>query len=340
MHQKLRALFPTIPDDGLRVGYSTTADNVPPHFILISVRLADGSWINASTALLQIPGGTFTGVLGSTILMALAIVPLGIWLMRATTRPLRTFAQAAERLGRDVDAAPVPESGPSDVRRTVRAFNDMQSRIRQLLGERTQMLAALSHDLRTPLTRLRLRAELIEDDEQQERMLTDLREMEAMVNSALAYLRDDAAGEDMRRIDVASLLDTIASEASDRGCRVSVEKHAACVTIGRPLALKRAFSNLVDNAIKYGDRAQIALRIEDGAAVITIDDSGPGIPAGKEEVVFKPFIRLEPSRSRDTGGVGLGLSLARTVFRSHGGEVRLENLGGGGLRALVTLPAS
>ncbi len=340
LQQKLQALFPAVPAAGLRVGYSSTADDAAPHFILISVQLSDGSWINASTALLQIPHDAFTGVLGSTFLMALAIVPLGIWLMRATTRPLRIFAKAAERLGRNVDAEPVPETGPSDVRRTVRAFNDMQSRIRQLLAERTQMLAALSHDLRTPITRLRLRAELIEDSEQQNRMLADLRDMEAMVNSALAYLREDAAAEDVRRIDVSSLLDTIASEASDQGRLVAVEKHAACVISGRPLALKRAFSNLVDNAIKYGDTARIALRADGATAVIAIDDSGPGIPVDQVEAVFQPFMRLETSRSRDTGGVGLGLALARTVFRSHGGDVRLQNLAGGGLRALVRLPTA
>ena len=215
----------------------------------------------------------------------------------------------------------------------------MQTRLHRFVEDRTQMLAAISHDLRTPLTRLRLRAEFVEDPEQQRKMLADLEEMEAMIASTLAFARDDARKEPRVPIDLAALLQSLVDDLGDAGNTVEYSgpehKTIAC----RPVALRRAIGNLIDNALKYGGCARVALLDgrEDGHVAIRIDDDGPGIPEGEQEKVFAPFYRLERSRSRDTGGTGLGLSVARTIARAHGGDVTLRNRPDGGLSALLLL---
>jgi signal transduction histidine kinase len=258
--------------------------------------------------------------------------------IRRLTAPLRTLARAAERLGRDVNAPPLEERGAADVRQTLRAFNEMQARIQRFIEDRTRMIAAISHDLRTPITRLRLRAEFVEDAEQQAKMLADLDAMETMIRATLGFAREEANQEPRCDLDLVALLRAIC-EDSPGACLTVEPAGTGTLTInGQPVALRRGFGNLIDNAVKYGHRARVRLSNGGDGAIVEIDDDGPGLPEEELERVFKPFYRVEQSRSRDTGGTGLGLSVARTVFRAHGGDVVLSNLSGGGLRATVTLP--
>ena len=253
-------------------------------------------------------------------------------------RPITRLAAAAERLGIDGDVSMLQETGAPEMRAAARAFNAMQLRLRRLIDDRTQMLAAISHDLKTPITRLRLRAEFIEEPGLQEKMLADLAEMEAIVASTLAFARSDARSEGSEAVDLADMLQSLAEARADSGALVGYEGPAHLTIKARPVALRRALSNLIDNAIKYGSSAHIALRLDDRQAVVEIDDQGPGIADEQMELVFRPYYRLEGSRSRETGGVGLGLSIARAVIRAEGGEIVLTNRPEGGLRARVTLP--
>jgi signal transduction histidine kinase len=222
------------------------------------------------------------------------------------------------------------------------AFNGMASNIRRFVADRTQMLAAIGHDLRTPITRLRLRAEFLEDEEQQRRMLADLAEMEAMIAATLAFARDDAAAEPATAVDLAALARTVLDEAADATPELAEQIAYAgpehLVVALRPLAMKRALGNLVANALKYGAAARLTLDPRGAGAVIAIEDDGPGIPDAALEEVFQPFRRIEGSRNRETGGTGLGLTIARSILRAHGGEVTLHNREGRGLRVVATLP--
>jgi signal transduction histidine kinase len=265
------------------------------------------------------------------------------WAVRQMMIPVRTLAEAAERLGRDVANAPdLPETGPTEIATASIAFNTMASRIRRFVEDRTFLITAIGHDLRTPITRLKLRAEYMDDDEQRAKMLADLDEMEAMVAATLAFGRDVATSEAVARIDLASLLRTVLDEAADgapdQADALAYDGPDHLPVLARPLSLKRAVMNLVANALKYGDAARVKLARTERSVQIDIDDNGPGIPAADAEAVFEPFRRLETSRNRETGGSGLGLSIARNIVRAHGGDILLRNLPGGGLRASVTLP--
>jgi signal transduction histidine kinase len=214
----------------------------------------------------------------------------------------------------------------------------MQTRIKRFIQDRTQMLAAISHDLRTPITRMKLRAEFVDDDEQRTKMLKDLDEMEAMIASTLSFARDDAANEAVQTVDVGSLLSTLVDDQRQAGCDAGYDGPVHLMVSARRMSLKRALTNLIDNAVKYGKRARVALRRGPADIEIDVDDDGSGIPAPEMERVFSPFYRLESSRSRETGGTGLGLTITRNAIRSMGGDVQLINRVGGGLRARVTLP--
>jgi signal transduction histidine kinase len=280
-----------------------------------------------------------TAPVASTLVMAVAIVVFAWWASGWITAPLSDFARAAECLGMDVNARPLAEDGPEEVRAAARAFNQMQTRIRTFVEDRLRMLAAISHDLRGPITRLRLRTEQMAlDADVQRKMLGDLDEMAEMVASSLAFARDEAADEASQPIDLAALLTTLSDDATDAGHPVNFSWEGRLVYRGRPLAMKRLFTNLIDNAVRYGSRAEVQLSAGPQRVEVAIDDDGPGIPRDQAENVFKPFFRLESSRNRRTGGVGLGLATARTIARAHGGDIVLENRPQGGLRAKVTLP--
>ena len=307
--------------------------------LMVSVQLPDNSWLNfAAPVDPPEPFWSLRFAL-SLVVMLLAVGVLSALVVHHLTKPLANFARAAQRLGVDVKAPSLPESGPAEVRQATRAFNEMQDRIRRFVEDRTQMVAAISHDLGTPITRLRLRAELIEDEEQRMKTLGDLEDMEKMVSSTLAFARDEATDEPRVLVDLRSLLQRVCDDVADAGHSVGLTVDDEAVPFAcRPVALRRALTNLVENAVKYGQAARVSLEVGEKSTLIRIDDDGPGIPEELQEDAFKPFRRLEASRNRETGGVGLGLTVARTIIRAHGGDVALGNREEGGLRVDVNLP--
>jgi signal transduction histidine kinase len=315
-----------------------------PSVMLVSLRFPDSSWLNMRIELPAPRPWHSETFLFAFLLMTLAAAALTLWAVRRLTRPVRDLAAAADRLGRDVNAPPLPENGPSEVATAAHAFNTMAERIRRFVGDRTQMLAAIGHDLKTPITRLKLRAELLDDDEQRRKIIADLEEMEAMIGATLAFARDSAAAEPSVPVDLAVLCRTVLDEAADaapdRADSITYEGPEHLTVRARPVALKRALANLIGNALAYGQAARLRLSpAASGQLAIDIDDDGPGVPPDELENVFLPFRRLETSRNRETGGTGLGLPIARNILRAHGGDVVLRNLPRGGLRAAVTLPA-
>lgn len=268
---------------------------------------------------------------------ALAVSPLAWWFARRISAPIAALGKGAERLGRDPRAPPLQIHGSSEVNAAVAAFNEMQERLRRYVDDRTAMVGAIAHDLRTPLTRLRFRVEAVPDDVKT-KFVADIDQMEAMISATLSFVKDTARPRERTRMELASLVETVMDEAAETGRDTAVEHADRVVIEGDPLALKRLLTNLVDNALKFGKRARARVFVKDGAAVVEIEDNGPGMPDCELERAFEPFHRLEGSRSRDTGGAGLGLAVVRAVARGHGGDVTLENRAKGGLIARVTLP--
>jgi signal transduction histidine kinase len=311
--------------------------------MLVGLRMPDGNWLNFNAEIEPPTPWHSPTFLVAFMLMTAAAALLTLWAVRRLTQPVRTLAMAAERLGRDVNAPPLPEDGPTEVAKAAAAFNTMAARIRRFVQDRTEMLTAIGHDLRTPITRLKLRAEFVEDDELRRKMLSDLEDLEGMVSATLAFGRDATATEPVSAIDLAELLRTVLDEAGDARPEASEALTYAgpshLTVRARPLALKRALSNLIANAVSYGGSAQVLLTQPlPGTIGVAIEDTGPGIPPQELDRVFEPFHRVESSRNRETGGVGLGLPIARNILRAHGGDVTLSNRPGGGARALVTLP--
>ncbi len=304
----------------------------------VSYRLDDGRWLNVWAQVARIDSLWRTRFFLAFFIMALVVTILSIWAVRRMTAPIALFAWAAERLGRDVNAPDLPEDGPREVHLAARAFNEMQRRLRRLIRGRTQMLAAISHDLRTPITRLRLRAEFVDDAVQRGKMLADLEQMEAMISATLAFAREDNAEEPRKSLDLAVLVQSACDDAVDGGHDVEYSGATRATCSGRPVALGRVFANLIDNAVKYGARARVTLVARPEQFLITVEDDGAGIAASEIERVFEPFYRIESSRNRDTGGTGLGLAVVRSIVRGHGGEVTLGNRPEGGLCVSVVLP--
>ncbi len=271
------------------------------------------------------------------VLMTLLVLALVLWGAKRSTRHLPRFAAAAEALGNDVNGAQLLNvTGPREVRRAAGAFNEMAQRVRRSLDERTEMLAAVSHDLRTLLTKLALRLELIDAAEDRERARDDVREMTALIDSVLTFAREDKADEPPVKLDLATLLITLTDDEHSLGRDVDYTGPDHHVIEGRSTALRRAFANLIDNAVRYGRSAAVTLTTDAGT-VIEIADHGPGIPEADRERALQPFQRLEPSRNRDTGGTGLGLAIALAVVKRHGGELTLLDAPGGGLIVRVVL---
>lgn len=269
--------------------------------------------------------------------LALALGVVLYAVARTITRPLGDLARAADAVGRGASATPLKESGAREIRRATRAFNAMQERLRRYLDSRTQVLAAMSHDLRTPLTRLRLRVESIDDDQLRQRLVEDLDEMSNMIRGALSVFRGLNDDEAAVPVDINELALELQRQHAELGGEVGIVGTARAPYVAKPLALKRCLGNLVQNAIRHGVRATV--QIDDGAQLIVrVLDEGPGIPEDMLEKVFEPFFRLEQSRNRDTGGTGLGLSIARDIAQAHGGSLSLHNRQSGGLEARLTLP--
>ena len=312
----------------------------PGAVIAGALRLPDGSWLHFRTRepLHQLDLGLERILLALTPAMGLILI--GGLLVRQMLMPMRRLAEAVERMGKQGGDAVelVPEAGPGELRRVIRAFNAMQARIHRLIEDRTQALAAVGHDLRTPLARLRLRADGIDQPGLHEAIRVDLTEMEAMIESLLAYLGGEGEAEAPSRVDVAVLCATVADDAADRGHDVAYDGPDHLELIVRPVGLKRAVVNLVENAIHHADRVWIRTAATDAAVTIAVEDDGPGIPEAALARVLEPFVRLDRARTRDTVGFGLGLAIVSRVMEAEGGTVTLENRAEGGLRARLTLP--
>nr|WP_198981525.1 ATP-binding protein [Herbaspirillum sp. ASV7] len=282
------------------------------------------------------PGGLFGP---QYLILFLALIALLAWLVaRMATRPIRQLAQAASRLGSDIDHAPLAETGPTEIRQAAHAFNAMQGRIRRQIQHRTHMLAAITHDLQTPLTRMRLRLEKVTDAELQQKLIDDLGVMHGMVREGLELARSMDSSEKIQALDIDSLLDSVCADAADAGQDVTLEGSTRAFVMAQPGALRRCLTNLIDNACKYGQLARVSIALEQQKILIRIRDQGPGIPEDALEAVFEPFYRLEASRSRDTGGTGLGLTIALNIVENHHGHLRLRNLAEGGLEVALELP--
>ncbi len=314
------------------------------HFLVapfeVGVRRADGRWtIVRPQAAFGLSPWQERLVLWF-VLTVLAMAPVTYIFARRLAAPIRLFADAAERLGRDPRAEPLEltgPAGPAEVGVAVKAFNDMQERLRRYVEDRTAMVAAIAHDLRTPLTRLRFRIENL-PDEQHTKMCADIDQMEEMIAAALTFVRDASRPGERTPLELSSLLESLCDEMAETGAATEVESGEKVVLDGDPMALRRLFSNLLENAVKFGGRARTRVFRDATNAFVEIEDDGPGIPASDRERVFEPFYRREPSRSRQTGGIGLGLAVVRSIARGHGGDVDLVNRVGGGLTARVQLP--
>ncbi|MGO9546361.1 MAG: ATP-binding protein [Rhodomicrobium sp.] len=307
-----------------------------PSYAHISVPLQSGDWLNvvvmprglappASPLLIQF--GTMAAISAIGIVLVLGRL----------TRPLKELSRAAKALGRGEMSVKLTEKGPREIAETIHAFNDMQERLTTFVHDRAKMLAALGHDLRTPITSLRLRAEFIEDEEIREQILQTLDEMHEMAESTLSFAREEAAQEQRRLVDIGALTSSVCEDLADTGLDVTCADTGRFAIPCRPVGMKRALRNIIENAVAYGHRARVSAECKQGMAVIVVDDDGPGIAYSDMEKVFKPFVRLENSRNKDTGGVGLGLAIARSIVHSHGGEIVLQNRPEGGLRVIMSL---
>jgi len=312
----------------------------PQFDVVASVPLHDGGWLNAQTQIHAEPVPLPLPSLLSAAIMAVASFAIVVIVARRVTRPLKALADSADAFGRGAPAPLLAEAGPDEARRLIAAFNRMQQRLVRFVADRTRMLAAIGHDLRTPITSLKLRAELLEDEEAKAKMLATLDEMEHMTEATLAFAREDATTEPGRTIDLAAAIASQVDDLAELGKPVIFAEEVPRLAYScRPTALKRAIGNLIENAVQYGERARVSLHATSAGPVITVDDDGPGIAEAKMEEAFKPFVRLEASRSRATGGIGLGLAIARSIVLAHGGELILSNRPEGGLRAEIRLPA-
>lgn len=325
----------------IEAGYdeAATANSfMPPQWVQMWIELEDHSQLHMAVEAKQVGALWTARMVVALAVLAMGLVLLAMWAARRVAAPLRRFAAAAQRLGTDVNAPPMSEAGPREIRTAAQTFNQMQARIRRFVEERTLMLAAISHDLKTSLTRLKLRAESIPDEAQRDKIIVEVEQMDAMLNATLSFARDEAAVEPSIRLDLAVLLQSLCDDASDTGKTASYGGPTHCTYSGHPIALRRLFSNLIDNAIKYGDEAKVQLQVGSDSVEVTVEDRGPGIPVPLRERVFAPFFRVEASRNRETGGTGLGLTVARTLTHHHGGEIVLEDAAPAGLRVRITLP--
>ena len=335
VHGRVAAGEPIVISEQTR-HFTVMADRLTFAPFSASLQLDDGRWATVE------PPRDILSPWQLRVLLALGIsmlllAPLVWWMARRLTRPIRVFAEAAERLGADPDAPPLTPSGPREVRTAIQAFNDMQASLRGHMRQRTQTVAAIAHDLRTPLTRLRFRAEQV-PEAVRDRMASDIEEMDALIAQAMAFVRGETTPEAREALDLDALAADCAGGFAETGADVVFDGGGALPVEGDPAALRRALGNLIGNAVKYGGGARARAFAEAGQGMVEIEDSGPGLADGELEAVFEPFQRGERSRSRETGGAGLGLTVARQAARAAGGDVTLRNRSEGGLAARLTLP--
>ena len=311
------------PDSSLAFTFVAAAQQTDGRWRVVE-RVRTGAGLGQQLALMAVLG-------------LLALLPLAWWFSRALAAPIRRFAVAADHMGQDADASPVPLEGPAEIVRAAASFNAMQARINRLVRERTQMVAAIAHDLRTPLARLSFRLDQLPPDAR-EKASTDIAEMSQMIEAALEFIRDQHRTGTREQLDLRLLAESVVDELADVGADAMLSPGRPAPLRGDPLALRRLVANLVDNALKYGRCARLSLDADDAGYALHIDDDGPGIDSSRSDHLFMPFVRGETSRNRETGGIGLGLATARGIALAHGGDIHLHNRPQGGLRATVMLP--
>lgn len=306
-------------------------------YIILSSKLENGQWVNLASAVRN--GEPFlirTLIIQAVVLYLLLLLPL-ILLGRYISRPLNQLTLQARSFGIE-DRGQLEETGPPDTKQLIGAFNEMKSRVEAMLDEKDVMLGAIGHDLRTPLAALRVRVENVEDENERNRMVAGIEDMDRTLNDILSLARIGRSHEKVEPNDLAALIETVVGEFEDRGQNVQHDVDEKILVDVRATLIRRALRNLIDNAVKYGGQAIVSVDIAGDSLKIHVDDNGPGIPAKKLDAMFDPFVRAEQSRNRSTGGSGLGLTLARAIAREHGGDVKLLNRDQGGLRASLTLP--
>lgn len=314
-------------------------ENLLSSDLRIAFRLGSGeSWLLVTP---KSDGQETVRMIRNAVLPVLAVVMIGlmsVWVARGVVKPLDDLAAAAEKLGRDRELSLVGDYNAPELQAIGSSFNAMQLRLKRFVDDRLQMIAAISHDLRTPLTRLRLFAEYLPDPDQRRQVLSDIADMEAMMSATLTFASNQLKDEPHSIVDLASLLISLCDTAADAGGRVSYDGPDHAKLQCRPVAIRRAFANLIDNGSKFGDQVQVTLHDSAAVIVVTITDDGPGIPADQREAALRPFTRLESSRNRETGGTGLGLTIAQDVILAHRGRIELGTAATGGLKVTVELP--
>lgn len=325
-------------------GEDTSVVNEESLRLISSVRLSEDYWLNVKVYRgTPFPQWARSSLL-SAILVAVVIIALVIVLFKQITKPLTKLARQARKLGMGERVEVIEENGPADIREAISAFNTMLQRIEKLLVHRTRSLAAISHDIRTPLTSLRLQAEFIEDDELQKGFKTKLDEMEKITEATLSFSKQDSWSEQIRHIELSSFIESITDDLQDLGLNVTANTTEKCPIRVRPTSLRRALTNLIENGVKYGGSVDVSLVKSTDEVKIIVSDYGDGIPESEHERLFYPFERMEGSRSRDSGGTGLGLAIALSTIQAHGGELRLKNRTRAndhsviGLDAIISLP--
>lgn len=342
--ERLKQLVPDLGAESFRIGYADDGalasgdTDAYKHMLVLSVRLEDQSWVNfAAPTLGSLPHTDWLQHLAA-LCIGVVIIFISILLLRWVTRPLQVLTEAAENFSLDEKHERLDETGPLEVRRAARAFNSLRERIQSLVAERTQALAAVSHDLRTPITRVKLRTELYDDETTRELIGADLGEMESMIDSTLEYLRAGDSTEQIRLIDLSAIIQTVVDDAIDRGRDISFTGLEHAVVRGQLIAIKRALWNVVGNALKYANRVEIDLAETPTSVLVTVSDDGPGVPEELLDRLFEPFFRVEQSRSRETGGNGLGLTITRKIMRAGGGDISIRNKLPAGLSVMMEFP--
>lgn len=321
-----------------------SAGGVPNEAVLLSARLKDGRWISGVTSVRPREFRSIMMLLLQTALLYLAVLIPLLLIARRIAKPLLELKQHVQKIGADNDFEPIAESGPHDVRNLIAAFNNMQVRVSSLLGEKDVMLGAIGHDLKTPLASLRVRIESVEDDDEREKMAATVEEMTRMLDDILTLARNGKSGEALQRTDISALVESVTEDFNNVGKPIGyVTGDVRIVATVRPILLRRAIRNLIENALQHAGNAEVSVTANATNVAITISDNGPGVPTAQMESLFEPFARAEQSRGRNTGGSGLGLTIARAIARNHNGDVTLQNRAAtahqpSGLKATITLP--
>ena len=317
------------------VGYRNKP-NMIDGYVLMSAQIADGRWMNIAAVVRdRNPQLVRTLLFQTAVIYLILLIPL-IWLGRNISRPLKALTNAAENF-KPGESMLIEESGPPDTRQLIAAFNEMNDRVGAMLDEKDVMLGAIGHDLRTPLAALRVRVESVEDDAERERMVAGIGDMDRTLDDILSLARLGRTDDTAEPTDISALIETVADEFTDMGADVSFTRSGRITGNIRATLIRRALRNLIGNAVTYGKQAAISVDKDGDRLVIHVDDTGPGIPDDQIAAMFEPFARAEKSRNRETGGSGLGLTLARAIVRDHGGDIVLQNRAEGGLRASLIL---